>query len=398
MELYPESKELFIQYGFELFTDEQVARQFGGMLKLKTALRSKQINPEMFIRILRERIETTKTFRKLAARDDAGQQPVNLLSLLPCPLMVPMQKELISFVEYLREEKNLSLNCCIEAFFNQHVNFEDYLQCFETADEIPDVLMTAGYSFLYKNFVERFIRQGVFADLPERPVNPSLAAAGLVDPAGCVAVIAVNVLVMVVDRRRLGDLPLPAAWDDLLRPEYRQKVVIRGHDGYFCDIVQMNYYKDHGTEGVEKLARAVCYGLHPAQMVKELNSGRQDVPPIHIMPYFFYKTMRERPEVVAIWPEEGALAYPVSVLVKADKMQKLRELVEFLTGPRIADICAGAYFPALHPDVPLRVPDTARFKWLGWDYIQNYDMEELLETVNNLFLASYREGSGGGCG
>lgn len=135
---------------------------------------------------------------------------LNMLSLLPCPLKVPMQSELKLFLEYLREEKNLPLNYCIESFFNDHLDYEDYLEYFEEADEIPDI--------------------------------------------------------------------------------------------------------------------------------------------IHIMPYFFYKTMKETKNIKVIWPEEGALSYPVSVLIKREKMEELQELTDYLLGPEIGRICSDAHFPAVHAD------------------------------------------------
>lgn len=397
LERYPETREVFIHNGFPGFADDGAIRQLGPVLKLQTALRSKQIHPEAFVALLEDRIAETKKYRDLAPSVLQEGQPVNLLSLLPCPLKVPMQSELKAFLERLRREKGLELHYSIEAFFDSHVNYEDYLQHFESPEEIPDVIMTAGYSFFYYQFMDKFVKRGVFAGVLDRPVQHQLAAAGLIDPAGHFTVIAVNMLVIVADEERLGSLPVPKSWADLLKPEYKGKIVMRGHDGVFCDVVQLNYFKDYGEAGVERLGRNVHSGLHPAQMVKLLNSGREDAPPIYVMPYFFYKTMKERPGLRLIWPEEGALVYPVSVLVKADKIQKLQELVDYLTGPRIAGICAEAYFPALHPGAPLLIPEDVEFKWLGWDYIKHHDMEKLLIKVNELFMKAHGGGGGESC-
>lgn len=395
---YPETREVFINNGFPIFADDTVIQQLGVVLKLKTALKSKGINPASFISLLDEKIaekQRYNTIQTTVLGNDS--EHLNMLSLLPCPLKVPMQSELKLFLDYLREEKNLSLNYCIESFFNDHLDYEDYLELFEEADEIPDVIMTAGYSFFYKNFMERFVNKGVFADVINRPVNSRLAEAGIIDPDGHFTVIGVNVLVMVVDKNRLGTIPMPQTWGDLLKPEYENQVVMRGHGDIFCDVVHLNYYKDYGLAGVEQLARSVKYGLHPAQMVKELTSSRKDVPPIHIMPYFFYKTMKESENITIVWPEEGILTYPISVLIKADKMQELAELVDYLTGPQIARICAEAYFPAVHADVPVKLPEHVKLKWLGWDFIKNNDIKYLVDTMNDVFKRVYREGGKGVC-
>lgn len=390
---YPETREVFIHNGFPIFADDTVIKQLGVVLKLKTALKSKGINPAAFISLLEEKLAEKQKYKNLESTVfDNHSEHLNMLSLLPCPLKVPMQSELKLFLDYLREEKNLPLNYCIESFFNDHLDYEDYLEHFEEANEIPDIIMTAGYSFFYKNFMERFVNKGVFADVINRPVHPRLAEAGLIDPDGHFTVIGANVLVMVVDEKRLGDIPVPKSWGDLLKPEFENKVVMRGHGDVFCDVVHLNYYKDYGIEGVEQLGRSVKCGLHPAQMVKELMSNRKDVAPVHIMPYFFYKTMRESDHIKVVWPEEGILAYPISVLIKADKMQEMQELADYLTGFQIAHICAEAYFPAVHADVKVNLPEHVKLKWLGWDFIKHNDIEQLVNTMNTTFMNVYRAG------
>lgn len=388
---YPETREVFINNGFSIFADDTVIEQLGEVLKLKTALKSKGINPAQFMLLLEEKIAEKQQYKNIETTVlQNSSKHLNMLSLLPCPLKVPMQSELKLFLDYLREEKNLPLNYCIESFFNDHLDYEDYLEHFEEADEIPDVIMTAGYSFFYKNFMERFVVKGVFADVINRPVNPRLAEAGMIDPDGHFTVIGANILVMVVDENRLGNIPIPKSWGDLLKPKYENKVVMRGHGEIFCDVVHLNYYKDFGVAGVEQLGRAVKYGLHPAQMVKELTSSRKDVPPIHIMPYFFYKTMKESDHIKVVWPEEGILAYPISVLIKADKMQEMQELADYLTGLQIARICADAYFPTVHADVKVNLPEHVKLKWLGWDFIKNNDIQQLVNTMNDTFMRGYR--------
>ncbi len=390
---YPETREVFINNGFAIFADDTVIQQLGLVLKLKTALKSKNINEESFMKLLQGKIADTGRYKNLhttVLENDSNH--LNMLSLLPCPLKVPMQGELKLFLDYLREEKNMPLNYCIESFFNDHLDYEDYLEHFQEPDEIPDIIMTAGYSFFYKSFMDRFVAKGIFADVINRPVNSRLAEAGIIDPDGHFTVIGANVLVMVVDQNRLGNIPMPKTWGELLKPEYENKVVMRGHGDIFCDVVQLNYYKDYGVAGVEQLARSVKYGLHPSQMIKELTSSRKDVPPIHIMPYFFYKTMKESEHIKVLWPEDGILTYPISVLIKADKMQELQEIAEYLTGPEIARICAEAYFPATHGDVKVNLPDCVKLKWLGWDFIKNNDMKYLVETMNDAFMQVYRGG------
>lgn len=393
IEQHPETREVFVNNGFPMFADDAVLKQLGLVLRLKTALKSKNVNAEAFISLLEDKIAEQRSYRSIQSTVHANaSQHLSMVALLPCPLKVPLQSELNAYFEQLLEQKGLPLNYFIDAFFNNHLKYDDYLNHIEEADEVPDIILTAGFNFFYRNFVTRFIDKGVFATVMDRPAHHRLAEAGIIDPEGHFTVIAVNMLVMVVDKDRLGNLPVPTSWSDLLKPEYEKKVVMRGHGDVFCDIVQLNCYKDFGDEGLVKLGRSVKCGLHPAEMVKDLLSSRKDVPPIHIMPYFFFKTIKECDNISVVWPQEGALAYPVSVLVKADKMQELKELIAYLTGPEIAGICSDAYFPAVHPDIAMKVPENTKFKWLGWDFIKSHDMEQLTEEVNETFLKAYNGG------
>jgi ABC-type Fe3+ transport system substrate-binding protein len=397
IDAYPETREVFVNNGFPILTDDAILKQLGPVLKLKTALKSKNLNAEVFVRLLEERMAETGRYRELEATvmNSAGQ--MNMLTFLPCPLKVPLQSELQVLLECLRREKGLSLNYSIDTSANKLINYEDYIKYFEEPDEVPDLILTTGYDFFYKKFIERFIKTGVFARTSGQVVNSQLAEAGIIDPEGSFTVIAVNVLVMVVDTKRLGNLPMPKTWSDLLNPIYEQQVVMRGHGDIFCDIVQMNYFKEYGRQGIAGLAKAVRYGLHPAQMVKELISSRADVPPIHIMPRFFAETITDRRNIAVIWPEDGALAYPVSLLVKAAKMNELKELVDYLTGAHVAQICTDALFPATHPEVEQNLPPDAKFKWLGWDYVKSCDIEVLVEEVNRQFIQAHGEGGGSRC-
>lgn len=394
---FPATRDVFVHNGFAPFAEDTVLQQWGAMLKLKTALQAKHLDEQWFIRLLEEKMNEPELY------GDVGQQQMgtkanrlNLLALLPCPLKVPVETELAGVIQEMREKKGISLNVCIESNADHSVRFLDYVKYFIDPEELPDILLITGFHFLLRSFVKRFVETGVFAAVPNQEVNTRLTSENLVDADGHFSVIAANALVMVVDTKRLGTLPLPTTWGDLLHPAYRGQVVIRGHEGTFCDIVQLNYFKDYGDEGIKRLAEAVRYGLHPAQMVKELTGKGADVPPIHVMPYFFARTLSGHSHVQVIWPTEGAFVYPILLLVKQEKMGELQDVAEFLTGPRIARICAGASFPAVHPAADWAVPAEGRLKWIGWDFVKNQDIEQFIQQLNTDFLVAHQAAVGTG--
>ena len=73
------------------------------------------------------------------------------------------------------------------------------------------------------------------------------------------------------------------------------------------------------------------------------------------------------------------------MLVKTAKAEELSDLIAFLTGPQVSAIFAHAFFPAVHPKVDNRLPDSASFKWIGWDYITGQDIKVLIDSANAAF-------------
>jgi ABC-type Fe3+ transport system substrate-binding protein len=389
---HPETRDIFVRNGFPALADDGVLANLGPVLTLKTALKSKTINEAVFLRLLEAKIVEKRIYQGMEATVIQQEGRLNILTLIPCPLKVPLQEELTRFFDALKEQTGMTLNYSIDISANKHLDGGEYSKYFTVAEELPDVILTTGFDFLYKTFIDRFITTGVFLPAACQQVNSRLAAAKLTEADSPFTVIAVNTLVMVVDKKRLGKLPLPRTWRDLLDPLYEKQVVIRGQGDIFCDVVQLNYYKDYGDEGIKGLAKAVRYGLHPAQMVKELASSRLDVPPIHIMPRFFAETIVNRKQIEIIWPEDGALTYPISLLVKADKREELKPVVDFLIGAEVARIFDEAWFPALHPTAGGKLPADATFKWVGWDYVKQKDMEVLTGELNERFLQAFQPG------
>ena len=124
-------------------------------------------------------------------------------------------------------------------------------------------------------------------------------------------------------------------------------------------------------------------------MVKSAGSGREDTPAISVMPLFFANTIKNRENVTIVWPADGALVSPVTMLVKTDKCKELAPLIDFLTGTEVARICAGAAFPAVHPHVDNHLPENATFKWIGWDFVKNRDLKSLIGITNSIFLQAF---------
>ena len=390
IERHPETLPVFAANGLQMFTDAGVRGSFGAALRLRTALKAAGINRDLFSRLLDEAVAQGRP----GSQDCAGGEHKNLslFALLPCPLKVPLEEAFHGFLAGLPEAKREALTFCLEGNANSQLDYADYADHFETLSDMPDIIITPGFnSFFHPHFVQRFIKTGQFASVNRFAGDRHLAALGITDTDGHYSMLAMNLLVLVVDHTRLGARPVPRSWADLLEPDYAKCIAIRGNrDGSFCETLLLALHKDFGDAGLTRLGRNVAWGWHPSQMVKSAGSGREETPALSAMPLFFANNLKHRANVSIVWPEDGALVSPVTMLVKAEKHEELRELIDFLAGPEVAGICAGAAFPAVHPEVDNALPDNASFKWVGWDYVKSRDLKALIAGNNATFQRAFR--------
>lgn len=387
---HPDTLPVFETSGLGMFADTETRSTFGTAILLRTALKAGGINADLFV----QRLDLA-----IAAAAPGNSRPehgtvhgtLNLFALLPCPLKVPLEEAFNGFLAQLPIEQRAGLTFCIEGNANNQIDYADYADHFETLADMPDIIITPGFnSFFHPHFVRRFITTGQFSSVTTFAGDRHLAAMGITDPEGHYSMLAMNLLVLVVDHTRLGSRPAPNSWADLLKPEYVKCIAIRGNrDGTFCETLLMSLHKDFGSDGLDRLGKNVAWGWHPSQMVKSAGSGREDTPAISVMPLFFANNIKNKENVNVVWPVDGALVSPVTMLVKADKRQELRFLIDFLNGPEVAAICSGAAFPAVNPDVDNRLPDNATFKWIGWDYVKNNDLKALIADTNAAFLRAF---------
>ena len=77
---------------------------------------------------------------------------------------------------------------------------------------------------------------------------------------------------------------------------------------------------------------------------------------------------------------------PIFMLVKASVREEVAALTELMTSKELGEILAHrGLFPVLNPEVDNRLPEGAGFSWLGWDYIKDNDLGELIPSLNAIF-------------
>ena len=309
-----------------------------------------------------------------------------VLALLPCPVKVPIEMAFQRFLQKKKYEERASYYL-MESNAVHHTEYFESIQGIQSVEEIPKVILSPGFNgFLHKKFIDRFVKLGHFKDVSHPEVSSTFKNFTFKDPNGYYTMLSMNPLVMVVDHTQLGNRKVPERWEDLLQPEFEKKVVIRGKSGLFCETVLMSFYQLFGKEAVEKLGKAVQAGWHPAQMAKMAGTGKEGSPIVTVMPYFYSHTIKNKDKVSIIWPKEGGFVNPVFMLVQQKGEPEIQDIAEFFIGEEVAKIFADAYFPSVHPQVENQIPMDAPLHWLGWDFVQEYDIEQLILELNKLFI------------
>lgn len=399
---FPETLTVFVNNGFSQFGDAEIIKQFGSFLQLGTALKAKQVDPVFFLRLLEESIEKEKSEMRDAVDLDTYYEesnPLHFLAMLPCPVKVPLEKQFSIFIKAFKESGKGSLTHCIVSNANNHLSFFDYVRCYEHIDELPDVVIASGFNgFYHKSFMQRFKHQGLFADTDS--YSEETDGFGLQDPDKQYKIIAFNPAVMLVDLELLGTTQAPKKWEDILEPEFSNSVAVSGNDTtYYCEGLLLNFYKSFGIEGVRKLGRSIQAARHPAEMVKLMGSKKINAPTVSIIPYFFTKMVKKKDSIVVVWPEDGAIVNPITMLVKKAALNKVNPIASFMAGKLVGKIFAGTDLPSANPHVANKTPNGARYKWLGWDFIRDNDLEPLVEELNIVSreTKSYHRGNPAKC-
>ncbi|MGC8925867.1 MAG: ABC transporter substrate-binding protein [Calditerrivibrio sp.] len=388
---YPESIEVLISNGFPQFEDKTYLESVGKFLKFSTALKTKGYDIETYIKLIEEKISSDKNY-KMATKIEENFD-INIVGLLPCPVRVPLQEQFTTFIEKFEKDKKIKVNYKFEAASIGIDYLKENILSINDPDKLPDIFISAGFeAFFDQKSLGLFKEKKVFVDITDDEVNENFRALNIKDPHGDYSIISLVVAVFMVNKKELGDLPVPKSWSDLLKPEYAQRVALPVGDFDLFNGILLNIYKDFGYEGIEKIAKTLLKSMHPSQMVKNANMKNAEKPAITIMPYFFTKMVRDVSSMEVIWPEDGAIVAPVFMLVKRSKREILEPIARFIAGKEMGEILSHrGLFPSLNKDVKNIVPENAKFKWLGWDFIYSYDVGGLIHKLNELFEKSASE-------
>ncbi|WP_106061022.1 ABC transporter substrate-binding protein [Clostridium vincentii] len=307
----------------------------------------------------------------------------DVLGLLPCPIKVPVEIGFNEMIDDLGDQCDFKY--LVEGNANYEVMWMDESSDIPSKNDLPKIIISSGVnSFYRKDFRTKAIEEKYFKKVKD--IEEELIENDLIDLESNYYIMALNYLVMVIDLTKLDGRNIPQSWEELLSSEFKKEVAIRGKKGRYCETTLFSIYKDFGMEGIKKLSELVGQGGHPAEMVKNIGKGIKESPTISIIPYFYAKLLKNNKSAKVIWPEEGAIVSPVTLLVQGDSSKNLENVVNYFISEDVKSICKNASVP--HPMDYLKYLKENNYKlnWIGWDFISNNNINELFLELNTYFL------------
>lgn len=388
---YPETFDILLANGFEMFKDETKLNSVGKILKLGSALKSKGFDEKTFIKLLEEKIYETKNFIDVTMKNKDSAGDISVKGLLPCPVRIPLLEKFDKYVNDFSEKYNKKISYKLEAASVGAVFLQDELNGITDSLKLPDIFISAGFeTFFDKESIGKFKETDTFINpYFSEDINNDFADLKIVDPKGDYLITAVVPAVFMVNLEELHGLKIPETWEDILSDEFYQKVALPVGDFDLFNGMLINIYKEFGEKGVEKLGKVLLKSMHPAAMVKNAGKKVAEKPAVTIMPYFFTKMVKDISTFKIVWPKDGAIISPIFMLIKKDKLDILKPISDFLYSKDVGEILSHrGLFPSLHRGVKNILPENAKFKWIGWDYIYSNDIKELIDKTNKIFTNS----------
>ncbi len=387
-EKHKEALELLISQGFDNLKDDNLRKLFGSNISLENALKSKKINIDTFIAQLIEKVEENE----IILNQNEHKDTVKITGVLPCPVKIPL---LETFEKWISEQEfDFNLNYELKAASIGIDWIKDDLKNCEKAifmiylknsERVPDLLISAGFDLFFdKNLLGKYKSDNLFEDMTEYEYNEDFKEYNLKDPNNQYSMIGIVPAVFLINKDELKGRKIPQSWEELMSGDFENNVSLPISDFDLFNALLLNIYKLYGEEGIRRLARIFQKNMHPSEMVK--SHMKRERPAITIMPYFFTWMVREGSPMELVWPKDGAIISPIFMLSKKETKDKTKSIVDFFASKVSGEILSHkGKMPSVHPQVDNEIPKENKYMWLGWDFIKENDISDLIKKCENIF-------------
>ncbi len=391
---YPEVKEYLIGQGLNQVEDQKLLETIGKTITVSVLIQSKKINQELFVSQLETIIKESRNLADTTLLEKARnyEATIKIQGILPCPVRIPLLEQFEGWLEDQDQTYQKSIDYELKAA-SMGVDWlkeamEESTETCQEGSEVADVFLSAGFDLFFDNrYMGHLKKEKVFQDMvvyEEYNQDFDNAYISLKDPDKDYSVIGTVPAVFLINHNALGDKPIPFTWEALISGEYENLVSLPVGDFDLFNAILLNIHKEFGMDGVRRLGKTLMKSMHPSEMVKAGSKPNQ--PAVTIMPFFFTKMTRPGGTMEAVWPKDGAIISPIFMLSKRNKRDQVQPIVDFFASKGVGEILShNGRFPSTHPDVDNLIPKENKYMWLGWDYIKNNDIGQLIEACMTAF-------------
>ena len=395
-EKHPETIDVFVSNGYEHVGDESKRTVQGKMISLAQAVKAKGKDLTAFTALLENAVQANQAETDITLKtveDESKVFPtegeIRVAGLLPCPVRLPLLEAFNEVAQKVTADTGLTVGVRLAAASVGADVLDEGMNAIKGESDLPDIFLSAGFeAFFDKRNMARFKNRGVFVDRSWETHNALFDGYDLKDPDGHYAMLSVVPAVFLVDKTLLEEgEAVPQTWEEILSPRFEGKIALPVGDFDLFNGILLTIWKHYGDAGVEAIGRNLLEGMHPSQAAGRFAPKGGKGPLVSVIPYFFSKMAQFNPNAEIVWPADGAVISPIFMLLKKSSPAAAGRIADFFASKEVGEILSHrGLFPSLHPDVENKVPESAPFMWLGWDFIRENDLGELIPKVNDIFI------------
>ncbi len=381
---YPMTLDYLVSVGFTPLKNKQMLNTMGKVMAIGQGCSLRGIDYDALEKNLVNIIsdETMDKDVSLGTSKIQYDKPDFLMTgVLPCPIRLSLEEAMQSSekIQNISEKPRYDLQAASMGIDYIKKSFD------KEKGTSPDVILSVGFEYFFGKKVQKemFVDGDYMFKQPKMSKHFDNDIINLKDPKERYFVLAMVPCVFLVNTKVLGDRKFDS-WSDLVKPEFENSLSIPLGDLDMFNAICLNIYKDHGYEGIRQLKKANSQSLHPAEMA---NAFKKENPPaISIIPYFFTKMVFNTKDIKVVWPKDGAIISPIFLMAKKDKQKEVDTIIDFFRNEEVDDLLsANGKFPSTLDTAKYHLTEEQKLKWVGWDFIYENDVDEILAECEKIF-------------
>lgn len=316
---------------------------------------------------------------------------------VPCPMKQRFRNEYLAFEQALVANGAAKPYTFAPTICPAHVETDNTLRDFAAMDsleKVPDLIVDMVFGdLIMSGFMDRFVRAGAFKRvMPEAPLS-LMDPVQFADRYEAFNPLALFPEVMLIDRKALGDRPIPTRMEDLLDPVYEGMFGLPDQHTEIGAKFLMYIFQHYGEDGLAAIERNTISGFLGPDGARCAGTNAEPRAGIYLTPWIFAQGACTPGRVEIVWPQDGVFVQPIALLVKKDMRPENEPLLEWLLSEQVGRIFADNQFISTNPNVDNHLPTSLEsVQWLGWDWIYDTNLLALKDVLVERFNRFHRPG------